>query len=167
MKVSIGAVRNLVRDLRPGIPKPIAIGGASELARVLERELSRGGDPSAVRVGDPAGAAVYVHVATGDDEHDLRAARRARVPIVAVVSGDATPPYVLATDVVRVAPVSTIIRAGTPFISTGTMIAIAFGSKRNSALPVPDRGAQEPSICQPLTSVVSCCVLRFSGSNAI
>jgi uncharacterized protein (DUF697 family) len=121
--VTIGAVRKLVKDLHPpGLLKPIAIGGASELARLLGRELSRDGDPSTVRVGDPAGAAVYVHVATGDDEHDLRAARRARVPIVAVVSGDTTPPYVLATDVVRIAP-----GEGLPVDAVAEAIAVRLG----------------------------------------
>jgi len=123
--VSLGAVRTLVTDLQAsGVARPIAIGGASELARLLERELSRGGDPSAVRTGDPAGAAVYVHVATGDDERDLRAARRARVPIVAVVSGDATPPYVLATDVVRIGP-----GEGLPVDAVAEAIAVRLGEE--------------------------------------
>src|ERR1700730_16624021 len=56
--------------------------------------------------------------------------------------------------VVRLAPVSTIIRAGTPFTSTDTMIAVAFGSKRKRALPMPDRGAQEPSFCQPRDNIL-------------
>jgi uncharacterized protein (DUF697 family) len=121
--VSLGALRKLVNDLHASvIPKPVAIGGASELARLLGRELSRGGDPSAVRVGDAAGAAVYVHVATGDDERDLRAARRGRVPIVAVVSGDTTPPYVLATDVVRIGP-----GEGLPVDAVADAIAVRLG----------------------------------------
>ena len=49
--------------------------------------------------GDPT-----VHIATGDDEGALRAARRARVPIVAVAFDEKPLPYVLATDVVRVGP---------------------------------------------------------------
>ncbi len=57
-----------------------------------------------MRVGAPQGAAVYVHIATGDDEGALRAARRARVPIVAVAFDDEPLPYVLATDIVRVGP---------------------------------------------------------------
>ncbi len=57
-----------------------------------------------MRVGAPQGAAVYVHIATGDDEGPLRAARRARVPIVAIAFDDAPLPDVLATDIVRVGP---------------------------------------------------------------
>jgi uncharacterized protein (DUF697 family) len=104
--VSVGALRKLMKELRAAGKdrKPVALGGAGEIARTLERELTRGGDPSAVRVGAPQGAAVYVHIATGDDEGALRAARRARVPIVAVAFDDETLPYVLATDIVRVGP---------------------------------------------------------------
>jgi uncharacterized protein (DUF697 family) len=88
----------------------LAVGGASDLAPVLRQQFFRGGaDPAAVRLGDPEGADVYVHVLAGppteEDEAVLRLARRARVPIVAVVAGtaddDAGIPYVLATDVVR------------------------------------------------------------------
>jgi uncharacterized protein (DUF697 family) len=104
--VSIGALRKLMKELRAAGKdrKPVALGGAGEIARTLERELTRGGDPSAVRVGAPQGAAVYLHIATSDDEGALRAARRARVPIVAVAFDDEPLPYVLATDIVRVGP---------------------------------------------------------------
>jgi uncharacterized protein (DUF697 family) len=87
----------------------LAVGGASDLAPVLRQQFFRGGaDPSAVRLGDPEGADVYVHVlaggATEDDVKLLRRASRAHVPIVAVVagapSGDVAIPYVLATDIV-------------------------------------------------------------------
>ena len=101
--VSIGAVRKLIKELQASARdrRPLAVGGARELASVLARDLGRGGDPSAVRVGDPAGAAVYVHIATGDDEEALRRAHRARVPAVAVAQGDAPLPFVPETDVVR------------------------------------------------------------------
>jgi len=103
--VAIGAVRKLFKDLQDSSrnAKPLAVGGASELAGVLAKELGRGGEASAVRVGGPEGAAVYVHLAGGgDDEAVLTRARRARVPIVAVASGDEPLAYVLETDVVRV-----------------------------------------------------------------
>ncbi|HUZ97902.1 MAG TPA: hypothetical protein VMU74_00945 [Gaiellaceae bacterium] len=102
--VSVGALRKLMKELRAAGKdrKPVALGGAGEIARTLERELTRGGDPSAVRLGAPRGAAVYVHIATGDDAGALRAARRGRVPIVAVAFDDRPLPYVLATDIVRV-----------------------------------------------------------------
>ena len=88
----------------------LAFGGASDLAPVLRQQFFRGGaDPAAVRLGDPEGADVYVHVLAGEpseeDEAVLRRARRARVPIIAVVAGPAgnnpVIPYVLATDIVR------------------------------------------------------------------
>jgi len=104
LPVSIGALRGLLKELQVSDDKPLAVGGARELAGVLARELARGGPASAVRVGDPAGAAVYVHIVGGGDESDLKRARRARVPIVAIVFGseDVSVPFVLATDVVRV-----------------------------------------------------------------
>ena len=104
LPVSIGALRGLIKELQVSDAKPLVVGGARELAGVLARELARDGSASAVRVGDPAGAAVYVHIAGGGDESDLRRARRARVPIVAIVFGseDVSVPFVLATDVVRV-----------------------------------------------------------------
>jgi uncharacterized protein (DUF697 family) len=106
LPVAIGTLRGLLKELQvsAGDDRPLAIGGAQELAAVLARDLARGGDPRAVRVGAPDGAAIYVHVATGDDEEDLKRARRARVPIVAVAYGEETPPFVLATDVVHVGP---------------------------------------------------------------
>jgi len=95
MKVpaAAGALRGLLKELRDDERKPLVVGGAHELARVLERELARGGDASAVRVGDPTGTAVYVHVTTGTDADAvaLRRARRARVPIVEVDAGAAEP----------------------------------------------------------------------------
>lgn len=104
LPISVGAFRKLVKELQAAgrDRKPLAIGGASELSYALERELLRGGDPSAVRVGAPEGAAIYVHI--GGGEAPLRAARRARVPIVAVSFDDGELPYVYATDVVRVGP---------------------------------------------------------------
>jgi uncharacterized protein (DUF697 family) len=89
----------------------LAVGGAAELAPVLRQQFFRGApDPGAVRLGDPEGADVYVHVLASapsqEDEAVLRRARRAHVPIVAVVAGaagDAAIPYVYATDVVRAA----------------------------------------------------------------
>ena len=108
--VPIGVLRKLLKEVEASArdQKPLAIGGARELAHALQRELVRGGDPTAVRLGDPEGAAAYIHLVTGaeQDERALKRARRARVPIVAVAAGsggeDVAIPYVLATDVVRV-----------------------------------------------------------------
>lgn len=101
--VALGAVRKLFKELQASAAdrRPVAVGGARELATVLVRELARGGDATAVRIGDPEGAAVYVHIATGDDEEALHRASRARVPVVAVASGDDPLPFVLESSVIR------------------------------------------------------------------
>jgi uncharacterized protein (DUF697 family) len=118
----LSVVRALVNEISVSSEqgKPLVVGGARELAPVLRRELARGA--TLVRGDDsPEGAAVLVYVLAHDvgeaDEAALKRARRARVPIVAVVTGrlaeDVSIPYVLATDVVRVGagqgfPVATI-----------------------------------------------------------
>jgi uncharacterized protein (DUF697 family) len=111
LPIRFGVVRGLVREL--GISsrdeRPLAVGGARELAGVLRRELSRGARPGAVRADDsPKGAAVLVYVIghepTAEDDAALSQARRARVPIVAVTGNDTAVPHVLATDVIRIGP---------------------------------------------------------------
>jgi uncharacterized protein (DUF697 family) len=107
----VGAVRALVNEVSVSGEKgkPLVVGGARELAPVLRRELGRGA--TLVRSDDsPEGAAVLVyilaHEVREDDEAALKRARRARAPIVAVVTGrlaeDVSIPYVLATDVIRI-----------------------------------------------------------------
>lgn len=100
--MSIGTLRALVKELMVSAhaDRPIAVGGAPALATALRRELGiSGGD-------DPKGAAVYVHIWSGDgDEAALKRARRARVPILALApEGLEEVPFVLATDVVRLRP---------------------------------------------------------------
>ena len=89
--------------------RPLHVSGA--LASQLEKELARGAKPGAVRsTGRVEDAAVLVRVLAGapteEDERELRAARRAKVPTIAVQTGAETHdvPYVLATDIVRCAP---------------------------------------------------------------
>lgn len=123
--ISLAALRRLLTEIESSGRREhvLAVGGASELAPVLRQQFLRNGaDPAAVRLGEPEGADVYLHVLTGepsgDDEALLRRARRARVPVIAVVvgpTGDDPIPYVLATDVVPVAagqdfPLETIAR---------------------------------------------------------
>jgi uncharacterized protein (DUF697 family) len=111
---SVAALRTLFKEVETSAKGSgvLAVGGARELATVLQRELAAGAAEGAVRVGDsPEGAAVLVyllgHDPTEEDEANLRRARRARVPVVVVAAGrladDVSIPYVLATDVVRVA----------------------------------------------------------------
>lgn len=97
-------LRTAARDDRP-----LAVGGAPALAEALRKELAAGGRPGWVRAGGAEGAAALVYVLAAppgeDDERELRAAARARVPVVAVLAGPELPPrvpHVLATDVVRV-----------------------------------------------------------------
>jgi uncharacterized protein (DUF697 family) len=118
LPVRLGVLRALVKEISVSgaSDQPLVVGGARELATVLRKELGRSAKPGAVRADDePKGGAVYVHVLGHDpteaDEAALKRARRARVPIVAVAAGplsDATIPYVLATDVIR-------LRAGQGF----------------------------------------------------
>ena len=115
LPVSLAALRTLFKEVDASAKGhgTLAVGGARELAAVLRRELAAGAAEGAVRAGDsPEGAAVLVYVLghepTEEDEEALRRARRARVPVVVVAAGpvsdDVSIPYVLATDVVRVAP---------------------------------------------------------------
>ena len=113
LPIRLSVLRALVKEVSAygQAEKPLVVGGARELAGVLRRELGRGASPGAVRSNDdPKGAAVLVYLLGGapteDDERALKRARRARVPIVAVVAGsvsdDISIPYVLATDIVWV-----------------------------------------------------------------
>jgi uncharacterized protein (DUF697 family) len=114
LPVPAGAIRKLLREIAASGSGEhvLAVGGARELAPLLRQQLRRGGaEPAAVRLGDPEGAGVYVHVLAGvpdgEDVALLRRARRASVPVIVVVVGvaeDTTIPYVLATDVVGVGP---------------------------------------------------------------
>jgi uncharacterized protein (DUF697 family) len=115
LPVSAAALRGLLKEVEVSgrTRAPLAVGGARELAAVLRRALAEGAAEGAVRAGEsPEGAALLVYVLghepTEEDEAALKRARRARVPIVVVAAGpvsdDVSIPYVLATDVVRVAP---------------------------------------------------------------
>jgi uncharacterized protein (DUF697 family) len=163
LPVSVGALRGLVKELQVSArdEKPLAVGGARELASVLRRELARDARPGAVRASDdPSGAAVYVyvlaHAPNDDDEQALKRARRARVPIVAVVTGpvpDEPIPYVLATDVVAVEP-----GAGFPIDAIARVIAGRLGEE---AAPL---AARVPVLRRAVADEL---VAAFSRRNAI
>lgn len=127
-KLPVGpmALWGLVKELRVAAEdvRPIAVTGPPALAGSLRKDLARGGDAGLVREGPIEGSAALVHVVAGAhsaaDERALRAANRAKVPIVAVLADpdldDRAVPYVLATDVVRVErgsgfPVDEVARA--------------------------------------------------------
>jgi uncharacterized protein (DUF697 family) len=105
-----GAVLGLLKEVRSTSDKPMQVGGA--LADQLARELTAGGDASAVRVGDePRDVEVFVYVigdsVTKDDERVLKRAHRSGVPTIVVAAGRKAPgriPFVLATDLVRARP---------------------------------------------------------------
>jgi uncharacterized protein (DUF697 family) len=107
-KLNPGAVIGLVRELAAARdPGHVAIAGPAALTETLQRDLARDAAPGAVRIGTHHGAAVLIYVLAGapteDDIAALKAAHKARVPIVAVLAGpslDDRVPYVLATDVV-------------------------------------------------------------------
>jgi uncharacterized protein (DUF697 family) len=110
-KLTPFVVWGLVRELSAAATdaKPLVVSGA--LSSQLGKELERGARPGAVRVeGRVQEAAALVRVLGGeaseDDRRELRAAKRAKVPVVAVQTGreDVDVPYVLATDVVRCRP---------------------------------------------------------------
>jgi uncharacterized protein (DUF697 family) len=103
LPVRLSTVRALLKEITVSAQsdKPLVVGGAQALVPTLRAKLGVvGGD-------DPRGAALYVHVWAddGSDAEALKRARRARVPIVAVVPEEVDDvPYVLATDVIRLRP---------------------------------------------------------------
>ena len=74
-KLNAGAVVGLVRELSASRdPGHLAVAGPAALTETLRRDLSREGDPGAVRVGTHQGAAVLVYVlAAPPAEDDLTA----------------------------------------------------------------------------------------------
>jgi uncharacterized protein (DUF697 family) len=105
------AVWGLLRELRTAAQetRPLVVSGP--LAEQLAKELSRGVAPGAVRVGGPVAHAdclirTLAGAPTQEDEEELKAAKRAKVPVVVVQTGteDFDVPYVLATDIVKCRP---------------------------------------------------------------
>ena len=142
------AVLSVVRELRRGTgdPRPLSVAGARELVPLLARELRAGGAASAVVEGALENVAAVVWVGA-PDEQQLHAAARADVPIVAV-SEDESLPYVLATDIVRVAP-----GQGFPVERIAAAVARKLGEDGTSLaarLPV-----LRPAVCNELIATFS------------
>ena len=125
----VGRLVGLVKELRVAAEdtRPLQVSGA--LAAQLEKELARGAAPGAVRAGGRIeDAAVLVRVLGGapteEDERELRAAKRAKVPVVVVQTGTEVfdVPYVLATDVVMCRP-----GAGFPVEEIAAAVAARLG----------------------------------------
>jgi uncharacterized protein (DUF697 family) len=163
LPIKPGAVLGVLKELRASAKRdePLVVSGANELVRVLARELARGGVGTAVREQGPIeGAAALVHVLAGtvdgDDEKTLKEAARARIPIVAVVTGPAEPahvPYVLEENVVRVGS-----GTGFPVEEIARRLARTLGEAATplaARLPVLRR-----AVCDEL-------IRKFSRQNAI
>ena len=156
-----GTIFGLLRELKRGAgdDRPLGVSGA--LAEQLARELGADAAPGAVRVGvAPTRAAALVHVlagpATEDDERQLRAADRARVPVVAVQTDPAAVgevPYVLATDVVPCPP-----GRGFPVDEILTAVARRLGED-GTAL-----AARLPALRRPLADEL---IRTFGRRNAV
>jgi uncharacterized protein (DUF697 family) len=149
-KLNAGAVIGLVRELSASRdPGHLSISGPAALTEMLRRDLGRDGDPGAVRVGTHHGAAVLIHVLAGspsdEDLAALKAAHKARVPIVAVLAGpslDDRVPYVFATDVVRtqagagfdVAEIARVVAA--KLVEEGTRLAARLPVLRDAVVDI-------------------------------
>ena len=115
------------------------------LASQLAKELARGGDAGRGprRRAESTDAAVLVRVLGGapteEDERELRAAKRAGVPVVAVQTGTEgfDLPYVLATDVVTCRP-----GAGFPVEEIAAALAARLGEDGHGARRAPAGAAR-------------------------
>jgi uncharacterized protein (DUF697 family) len=153
-------VWGLVKELRVAAEDTRALLVSGALAPQLEKELARGAAPAAVRSGGPIEqAAVLVRVLGGmpteEDERELRAAKRAKVPVVAIQTGAEVfdVPYVLATDVVTCQP-----GAGFPVEEIAAAVAARLGEAGTSlAARAP---VLREAVCEGL-------IERFSRQNGI
>ncbi|MDQ3066065.1 MAG: hypothetical protein M3R12_02780 [Actinomycetota bacterium] len=150
----------LLKELRVAAEdtKPLLVGGP--LAEQLHKELGRGAKPGALRVGGRAeeGAALIRMIGatvTEEDERELKAAKRANIPIVAVQTGGATLdiPYVLATDIVVCPP-----GRGFPVEAIATKVAERLGESGTSL------AAGIPALREPLCREL---IEKFSRKNGI
>ena len=155
------AVWGVLKEAKSGLTesRPLVVSGP--LADQLARQLGEGAAPGAVTTGGSLeGAAALIRILGGapgeEDERELRAASRARVPVLAVqASGqlDVPVPYVLATDVV-VCPPGT----GFPVDEIGSTLAARLDER---AAPVAARvPILRDAVCDHL-------IESFSRKNAI
>lgn len=153
-------VWNLVKELRAVAEntRPLAISGP--LAAQLEKELAKGAAPGAVRVGGRVeDAAALVRVLAGapseEDAEELRAAKRAKVPVIVVQTGTEffDVPYVLATDIVMCPPGS-----GFPVEEIARAVAARLGEAGTGL------AARLPVLREPLSREL---IEKFSRQNGI
>lgn len=154
------AVWSVIKELRIAAEdtRPLLVSGP--LAEQLQKELARGAAAGAVRGGgSPDTAAVLIRVLAGApteaDGEELKAAKRAKVPVVAVQTGTEAfeVPYVLATDVV-------VCRPGEGFPVDEILAAVA------ARLGEAGTGlaARMPSLREPLAREL---IESFSRKNGI
>jgi uncharacterized protein (DUF697 family) len=153
MSVKPLAVLSVFREIRRGAgdQRPLGVAGASELVPVLARELRAGGEAGAVVEQRVDNIAALVWVGASDEEQ-LRAAARARVPIVAVTDVDSMP-YVLAEDLVRVP-------AGQGFPVDEIAAAVARRLGENGTALAARLPVLRPAVCKAL-------IAQFSKRNAV
>ena len=163
LPVKPGVVYGLMKEIRVSAhtARPLVVAGAPELAAALARELGKGAHPGAVRHGgtfQDVAALVYVLAAppSEEDEQELKAADKKRVPIIVLLADErlgASIPYVLATDVVRA-------RRGQPF----PVEAIASAVVRRLGENAAPLAARVPALRRPAAREL---VNRFSRKSGI
>jgi uncharacterized protein (DUF697 family) len=153
-------VWSLVRELRIAAEetRPLLVSGP--LAAQLEKELARGAAPGAVRTGgrvEDAGCLIRLLAGapSEEDQQELRAAKRAKVPVVVVQTGteDFDIPYVLATDVVKCRP-----GEGFPVDEIAAAVAARLGEAGTGL------AARVPALREPLCREL---IESFSRRNGI
>ena len=147
------AVVKVARELRRGsaVVKPLGVAGARELVPLLARELRAGGRADAVVEQQTDGVVALVWVGPADEAR-LRAASRAEVPIVAVTD-EASVPYVLAEDLVRVP-------AGQGFPVEEIVAAVARSLGEKGAPLAARLPVLRPAVCKHL-------IAGYSRRNAL
>lgn len=142
------AVLSILREVRRGSgdPRPLGIAGARELVPLLARELRKGGETEAVVEDRVENIAALVWLGAADEDR-LRTASNAGIPIIAVTD-EASLPYVLAGDIVRVPP-----GEGFPIDRITEALAARLGDNGTSLaarLPV-----LRPAVCKHLIAQAS------------
>jgi uncharacterized protein (DUF697 family) len=155
LPVSAGAIRKLLVEVAASGRRNdvLAVGGTTELVFLLRQQFLRGrAEPGAVQLSDPEDADVYVRVLAGEPSDEdvvvLRRARRAGVPAIVVAvgsAGDASIPYVLATDVVSV-------DEGQPFPLEAIARAIAARLREHGAPLAARVPLLREAVCEQLVS---------------
>lgn len=154
------AIWGIVRELKTAAneTRPLIVSGP--LAAQLEKELSHGAAPGAVRVnGRPQDGDCLIRILAGaptaEDEQELKAAKRAKVPVVVVQTGTEAfdIPYVLATDVVICRP-----GEGFPVEEIAAAVAVRLGEAGTGL------AARLPILREPLCREL---IESFSRKNGI